>query len=48
MIQDIIPQYSLYYISRKIRHAYLGLISPMDFEYTYNQKTKDIIIITTV
>jgi transposase InsO family protein len=32
-------EYIEIFYNRKRRHSYLGLLSPMDFEYKYNQKT---------
>ncbi len=32
-------EYIEIFYNRKKRHSYLGLVSPMDFEYKYNQKT---------
>ncbi|MDM8535674.1 IS3 family transposase [Desulfobacterales bacterium HSG17] len=32
-------EYIEIFYNRKRRHSYLGLVSPMDFEYKYNQKT---------
>ncbi len=32
-------EYIEIFYNRKRRHSYLGLVSPLDFEYKYNQKT---------
>ena len=32
-------EYIEIFYNRKRRHSYLGLVSPKDFEYMYNQKT---------
>ena len=32
-------EYIEIFYNRKRRHSYLGLVSPMEFEYKYNQKT---------
>ena len=32
-------EYIEIFYNRKRRHSYLGLVSPLDFKYKYNQKT---------